>query len=140
MKPAILSMAVMVLLGMGCQPGSKLVPVSGVVTLDGKPLANANVSFQPDSGGSSTSQAAGSSAVTDANGAYRLSSGENDQPGAQVGKHRVEINLVVASDDRDPKTRPPAKELPKKYNRDSELTFEVPAGGTDKADFAISSK
>jgi hypothetical protein len=51
----------------GCG-GVKYVPVSGVVTLDGKPLANAMVLFQPigDQGG------VGSTAKTDSEGRYKL--------------------------------------------------------------------
>jgi len=78
--------------------------------------------------------------VTDAGGVYSLKLMGNDQAGAVVGKHRVEINLVVASDDRDPRTRPPTKTLPAKYNRNSELNFEVPAGGTDQANFELKEK
>src|SRR5206468_11403323 len=91
-------------------------PVSGVVTLDGKPLANAHVVFQPEATSGKTNVGTGSYGVTDSNGAYTLRVADSDRAGAVVGKHRVEINLKVESDDRDPRTRPPAKVLPPKYN------------------------
>jgi len=122
----------------GCGPSTKLVPVSGVITLDGHPLANAHIAFQPDLSAEATG--GGSFAFTDANGAYSLRTFDSDQPGAVVGRHRVEINLVVESDDRDPRNRPPAKTLPPKYNRNTELRFEILSGGTDKANFNLATK
>jgi len=122
----------------GCAQGTKTVPVSGVVTLDSKPLAEANLTFQPATEGKIAG--AGSFAFTDANGAYSLRTADSDQPGAVVGKHRVEIRLVVPSYDGDPAKRPPAKTLPAKYNNQTELQFDVPAGGTDKANFDLKSK
>jgi len=134
----IVGVAALVLVNTGCSSGVKAVPVSGKVTLDGKPLASANVAFQPD--GVRAGVELSSVGVTDAGGVYSLKLMGNDQAGAVVGKHRVEINLVVASDDRDPRTRPPTKTLPAKYNRNSELNFEVPAGGTDQANFELKEK
>ncbi len=52
----------------GCGPSSdvpKLAPVHGVVTMDGKPLANATVRFIPESGRPSVG-------VTDEQGRYEL--------------------------------------------------------------------
>jgi hypothetical protein len=114
------------------------VPVSGIVTLDGKPLGEANLTFQPATEGKIAG--AGSFAFTDASGAYSLHTVDSDQPGAVVGKHRVEIRLVVPSYDGDPAKRPPSKTLPAKYNSQTELQFDVPAGGTDKANFDLKSK
>jgi len=125
----------------GCGAGIKVAPVSGVVTLDGKPLANAHVVFQPETSAGKTNVGVGSYGDTDASGKYTLKTADNDQPGAVVGKHRVEIDLRQAeSDDRDPKTRPPAKTLPTKYNRQSELQFEVKAGGSSDANFELKSR
>jgi hypothetical protein len=117
---------------------AKVVPVSGVVTLDGKPLASAHIAFLPEDVNSKS--AIGSYGVTDTSGAYALKSFDNDQPGAFVGKYRVEIEPKTESDDRDPKLRPPPKTLPAKYNRNTELRFDVNVGGTDKANFDLTSK
>ena len=125
----------------GCGSASKVVPVSGVVTLDGKPLANAHVAFQPQSTGKTSAAGIGSYGFTDTSGTYTLKLFDSDAPGAVIGTHRVEINLKVEADDRDPRARPAAKALPAKYNRDTELTCEIPPGGTDKANFdLVSSK
>lgn len=122
----------------GCAQSTKTVPVSGVVMLDGKPLAEAHVTFQPATEEKTANS--GSFAFTDANGAYSLRTFEGEQPGVVVGKYRVSINLVTPSYDGDPAKKPPAKTLPAKYNRQTELQFDVPAGGTDKANFDLKSK
>jgi hypothetical protein len=137
--PVWLVVAIAVLFG-GCNPAGKVVPVSGVVTLDGKPLANAHLAFQPQAAGGTTSAGTGSYALTDASGAYKLRLADTDQPGAVIGSHRVEINLQIEADDRDPRTRPPAKVLPARYNTSTELRFEVKPGGTDKANFDLKSR
>src|SRR5436190_410017 len=82
----------------GCGSGSKVAPVSGVITLDGKPLPNAHVAFQPEAGKGSINAGTGSSGVTDASGKYTLRMADSDQVGAVLGTHRVEINFKVESD------------------------------------------
>jgi hypothetical protein len=124
----------------GCGAGTKVAPVSGVVTLDGKPLANAHVAFQPRATGGTMNAGTGSYAVTDADGAYKLLMADTGKPGAVVGRHRVEINIRGETDDRDPRLRPPPKVLPAKYNRETELEFDVQPGGTGTATFNLSSK
>jgi hypothetical protein len=131
----------------GCG-GATYVPVSGVVTMDGKPLPNAMVFFQPigDSGG------VGSTAKTDSDGRYKLeASTPIPTTGALVGKHRVTIGSVPStlsnpndSDAANPggKAAPKlAKDtIPERYNTKSELEFDVPSSGTDKANFDLKSK
>jgi hypothetical protein len=126
----------------GCGSGSdKVVPVSGTITLDGQPLAGANITFQPTGGEKAGSAGPGSGAVTDAAGKYVLKTAEAKPcPGAVVGKHTVRI--TGAQDQRaadDDTQRPPAKDPVPAHYRDGSLTFEVPAAGTDKADFALQS-
>jgi hypothetical protein len=124
---------------LGCGSRSSVVPVSGIVTLDGKPLGNAYVAFQPVVNTGEKPAGPGSYGNTDSNGAYSLKLMDNDEPGAVIGNHRVEINLKVESDDRDPKSRPPAKTLPQRYNRQSELQFKVEPGGSKAANFDLKS-
>jgi len=124
----------------GCGSAAKVASVSGTVTLDGKPLPNAHVAFQPVAEGASHNVGQGSVGVTDAAGHYTLNLTDTGESGAAVGKHRVEINLKMESDDRDPKLRPPPKKLPERYNRSTELEFDVPASGTDQANFDLKSK
>src|SRR5262245_30088123 len=88
---------VAVLAGMlicGCSESSKpykTAPVSGVITLDGQPLAAAHVTFMPapeaKSGSQSGPEAAGE---TDSSGRYSLKTVFGDD-GASVGKNRVMI-------------------------------------------------
>jgi hypothetical protein len=125
----------------GCS-SQTVVPVSGRVTLDGKPLAGVHVGFQPMGGGKEPNPGGGSYAITDESGGFTLRMVENDEPGAVVGKHRVEITArSQVPDNIDLPTRPkPKVPVPEKYNRASELTFEVPAGGTSAANFELKSQ
>jgi hypothetical protein len=130
------------LLGAAGCGGQKYAPVSGRVTLNGKPLANATVEFQPATPpGTAYAPAPGSSGKTNANGEYRLlvATGET---GAWVGTHRVMINAYahdVSEGDERPRGGPKQKNvIPVDWRSpDSKQTFEVPPGGTDKADFDI---
>lgn len=94
--------------------------VSGVIRLDGDPLIRADVEFIPEAGLVSGSNISSSFARTDVNGQYTLVyvRGVN---GAYVGKHRVEI-----------KGSPTSKVfVPKWYNVESKLDFEVKKGQND---------
>jgi hypothetical protein len=121
----------------GCG-GSNLsvAPVSGTVTLNGQPLADAVVMFEPmDSSGTNTPTSNGR---TDGQGHYVLSIPVTNDKGAVLGKHLVRIMAAKtdkpSSDDSMTKIEEP---VPAKYNAKSELTFEVKPGGSDKADFAL---
>lgn len=61
----------------------KIAPVSGVVTLDGQPLPDAEILFQPTSGRASTG-------MSDENGEYTLLFNRNTY-GAKVDNHDVSI-------------------------------------------------
>src|SRR4051794_4970198 len=77
-------------LAAGCS-GPKLVPVSGQVTLNGRPLKNVRVEFHPDpdQGASGPS----SSGVTDDDGRFTLiCPARANAPGAVVGHHRVVLS------------------------------------------------
>jgi hypothetical protein len=136
----LLMLAVLCLSGCGSSDGYTLVPVSGTITLDGKPLAGASVSFQRTGG--DTTVGPGSGAVTDASGKYELKTAEaNSQMGAVVGQHVVRITGVqdqrAADDDT---AHPMAKDpVPPRY-RDRGLNFDVPKDGTDKANFELTSQ
>ena len=137
--PWVLLVALLVVVP-GCG-GPKFAAVSGRVTLNGKPLANATVSFQPIATEGSSNPGPGSAAKTDANGAYTLET-STGQSGAVVGQHRVIISALESqvgeSDARPPRGGwPLADKVPPRYNANTTLSFEVPSGGTDKADFAL---
>jgi hypothetical protein len=73
-------------LGCGSEPGELLLPVSGRVTLSGRPLTSGTVSFRPDSarGNASLHHPTG---TIDALGGYTLSVVKS--PGAPPGWYRV---------------------------------------------------
>lgn len=145
MRATILGPAVALPLALvvGCGSGAKYAPVSGRVTLNGQPLANATVSFQPIAEGKMDAPAPGAIGHTNANGEYTLVSADG-RSGAWVGKHRVSISAVTEQvgegDARPPRGGwPQADKVPARYNKDTQEEFTVPAAGTDKADFALTS-
>ena len=68
----------------GCGGNSKMAPVTGSVTFQGKPLPNAQVNFAPVSGGPIAS------GQTDSSGRFRLGTMSIDD-GALVGQHKISI-------------------------------------------------
>jgi hypothetical protein len=139
----VLGLALLAVLG--CGSGKKYAPVSGKVTLNGQPLANATVNFQPVAPPGSVEVAPGSSGKTNEKGEYTLTVATGEK-GAWVGEHRVLISSldpkVGEGDERPPRGGWPMKDkVPEKYRNDPKhmLTFTVPKGGTDKADFELKS-
>jgi hypothetical protein len=118
-----------------------LVPVSGVVSLDGQPLAGGIVNFQPINAGSGVNAGPGSTARTGSDGRYTLAT-IRGEPGAVVGNHRVKIySFNAETAKRSGNGAAPERErVPPRYNYNSTLTFDVPVAGTDKADFALEAK
>ncbi|MCC9608787.1 carboxypeptidase regulatory-like domain-containing protein [Blastopirellula sp. JC732] len=115
----------------GCAKSASDLPnlseMSGAVTLDGKPVTNAAVSFESANG-----QVAFGN--TDSEGRYELIFRDGAK-GAEVGPNTVRIETVLegppAPNYRDP--------IPAKYNKASTLTVEVtPDAHTH--DFALESK
>ncbi len=111
----------------GCGETAKDVPklgtVTGVVTLDEKPLAGANVQFIPENSRPST-------AITAADGKYTLRFNEKLN-GAAIGNHKVRITSA--------KTAEEPEKLPAKYNMRSDLTANVVAGA-NQFNFDLKSK
>lgn len=105
----------------GCSvkpPGMPTVaPTSGVVTMDGQPLANVSIVFMTEKGGK---VAFGG---TDASGRYELRySGK--YMGGPVGTNIVRITTIL-DEPPPPNWKDP---IPKKYNESSELRADVKAG------------
>ncbi|MSR80652.1 MAG: hypothetical protein EXS11_07980 [Gemmataceae bacterium] len=130
----------------GCG-GENIVPVSGKVTVDGKPHKGLIVSFQPLRTSTNINPGRGSAAVTDASGAFTLVY-DGTSPGAIVGKHRIKIFTQMGAEpppedtksESDPKAfnYATAREtIPIEWHERSEKEFEVPAGGTREANFTI---
>lgn len=124
----------------GCNgPEYELAPVSGRVTMDGKPLAEVIVRFQPIAERSDQpNPGPGSFGTTDQDGRYRLRTIKPDAEGAVVGTHRVYLSSKPPPQDPADDRAPVFKEIiPSKW-RDGSQTFTVPAGGTTQADFQLS--
>jgi hypothetical protein len=81
---------------LGCVDSERYstVPVSGVVTCEGKPVANATVNFTPlaDQGRPEGKRGRVALGMTDKEGRFKLTTYENDD-GAIVGKHKVTVGL-----------------------------------------------
>jgi hypothetical protein len=129
--------ALLVAAGCSSQPADQppLGRVRGKITMDGQPLAGVDIVFSPDKGRPSV-------ATTDSTGRYDLSY-INTTKGAKVGPHKVFIRPAETSPDEVPgdgsKPAAPRPVVPAKYNKRSELTAEVKAGG-NTIDFALESK
>ena len=101
----------------GCgRSGPELVDVQGVVTLDGRPLDRATVTFQPPAGRFSVAE-------TDAEGHYRLKF-TNSKFGAIPGTHTVRIISKVLYQEGVPNSGR-AELLPAKYHENTVLTADV---------------
>jgi len=133
----------------GCGEKNKYVPVSGVVRVNGKPYPNAMVYFQPVGSKEDPNPGRGSTGVTDENGKFVLKA-EDGKDGAVAGTHQIKIrtyennNMMAGFDpakgtpDRQPD--PPKGKvdpIPADWRSIGEHTFDVPAGGTDQANFEI---
>jgi hypothetical protein len=138
----------LLLTGSGCGGDPyKTAPVSGRVTLDGHPLANATLQFVPESP-KGKEPFPSSIGTTGEDGRYSLvlQSGKKTE-GAVVGKHKVFILLGAQGGPTDAPTgtgaepkRTLQKQLPEQYNRKSTLVCDVPAEGREDANFDLKSK
>ena len=109
--------------------------VSGSVTLEGQPLNDATILFDPVDGQDTASGAAVE------NGAYKV----ERAAGLKPGKYRVRI---TAGDGKTPTNEEEAggpggtnivsmDRIPPEYNEQTQQQVEVKAGGPNKFDFAI---
>jgi hypothetical protein len=121
--------------------GVKLAGVSGVVTLDGRPVPGATIVFQPHTG----KQSGGgpeSSGRCDSEGRFTLKT-IHGETGAVVAVHKVMIYPEYvktggnSSDVGGQSVVGP--DIPHKYNYESKLIFKVPPEGTTSADFQLTS-
>jgi hypothetical protein len=122
----------------GCGGGGDLAPVSGVITLNGKPTAEIAVTFQPVAASGTKNPPPSAFGVTDQDGRYSLTVLSGDRKRASVGKNHVRICAYVVGDSDDP-NRPKAKvKIPSRY-WDQPTEFVVPPGGTSSANFDLKS-
>jgi hypothetical protein len=118
-----LTPALCCLLVAGCGgPGVKLGTVKGKVTLNGRPLQGAEVTFQPTAKGT-----APSAGTTDADGRYELMY-TFDTKGAVPGEHIVTITTGGTSFDDQGIEVEQEEHVPARYNTDTELRKTVKPG------------
>lgn len=135
---------------------SGLAPVSGVVTVNGKPMKNVRVVYAPMSTGESSIVGPPSLGVTDDEGRYTLKTRNGDY-GAVVGRHSVTFNYddlehledlnAWYSNPDSPEDKAEAKsridnvkkEIARRgaISKSSKQTVTISAGGQKNADFEI---
>ena len=121
------------LAGCGGASGPGLAKVTGRVTLDGQPLPKARVVFQP-----SGPNASPSTAETREDGTFELMY-RRDAAGAMIGSHKARVTTAgLVSDDAGKETVVPEK-VPSRFNKNSQLTFEVKEG-ENNFDVSLDSK
>lgn len=141
MRAAVLTSVILLV---GCSGGGNLdtAPVTGVVTLDGKPVTSGLVRFWPE-GGRTAEGYLGD------DGKFVLRTYE-DADGATLGTHKVTVTHVSNEKPQEPdydkpevfrrrsRDKPP---IPLKYDNPeaSGLTFEVKAGEENFAELKLSS-
>lgn len=129
----------------GCQKPSNLpaqYPVSGTISLDGKPLPGAGIMFLPRG----DTRGTGAMAMTDPTGKYTLKT-DHGGPGAPEGEYAVTISKVMNRDGTPYVPNPDVAEageretLPGTYSDSMKtiLKANVPKGG-DTINFELKSK
>jgi hypothetical protein len=140
--------AIAILAGCGSANGPKTYPVSGIVTLNGKPVADALVQFSAASSPSSGSiemapGMAGAQSRTDAEGRYVMSisldRGKTTRLGLPAGDYAVTVVKMEFPGGRPNPTTPPKNTLPPKYAsaQSSQLKATVTPDGENKFDFPL---
>lgn len=128
----------------GCQRGPRIVPVSGVITLDGRPVEGAAVMYMLIPGGRIAT------GITDAQGRYTLTTHPSGN-GAYEGTHSVTVSLY--RDESSPGTNTPEGAVsgsslvkivwlvPERYSKPQEsgLLTTVKAGEKSIYDFNLKS-
>jgi len=111
--------APLVLLAACGDSGPERAEVTGTVTLDGDPLPEATVVFQPAQGSPSIGE-------TGSRGRYRLEYTAG-KTGATLGKHRVSITTGCVKGPPGNEKEVPER-VPPEYNTESQITRQVEPG------------
>jgi hypothetical protein len=118
----------------GCKQSTKLVPVEGNVTLDGKPLANAAVLLSPTRGNGPGPFFG----TTKSDGRFSLGPAGNEAGGAMPDSYIVAITTLKADPNSPDGSPPPGqKEVVPARFRDGSERFVVPEGGNRAANFNL---
>jgi hypothetical protein len=115
------------------------------VTLNGKPLANAHVLFQPEPQSGKFEAGPESVGLTDSEGRYSLSTISPERNGAMIGKHHVSVtnpeeeNKYGGGVESGWTGGKPVYTIPERYRLGTELKVEVPADGNEHLDLKLTS-
>ncbi|MCR9294999.1 MAG: DUF4198 domain-containing protein [bacterium] len=136
-KYNLLPVALLYLLG--CSSGAPTAKVEGTVTLDGKPLSDIRVLFQPENTDAKVA-GVGSFGLTDSEGKFTLKLSDSESLGAVVGPHTVILSDKLAEDPEDSDAggmaNVPKSRIPARYAK-TPLKFEVKAGEVNQAELAL---
>jgi len=75
----------------GCGDGINRVPITGLVTVQGEPLAGASVQFFPQTG----TEGEGAIGVSGSDGKFNVISSRQDDSGIPPGKYKVRVSLMM---------------------------------------------
>jgi len=137
MTRLVIATVALIAIHSGCGPSQPplpdLAPVSGLVTLDGVPVANALVYFRP------TGEGQPSVGRTSDSGRYQLEY-RDDVPGAVVGDHTVQIRTGGETLDESGEVIDEKPErIPARYNSQSKLR-ETVSTGENEISFELTSR
>jgi hypothetical protein len=130
-------------MAMGCgsaTTGPATYPVTGVVTLGGKPVESAIVQFTP---ASPDLGIAGAQASTRPDGTFvvriELDMGQTSKEGLPPGEYRVSLTKLELAPGQTTPTKPPQNVLPPKYVApdSTPLTVTVKADGENHFEFPL---
>lgn len=128
--------SLVMIVSFGCgNSESERVPVSGTITLDGKPLASGAISFLPVGRGTSAG-------TTIFNGEFSITRASGPSP----GRYRVEIDSYETTGEKIPDsdlvgrtTQRTRQVIPAKYNRESTWIVDVKSDGNKPFVFELRS-
>jgi hypothetical protein len=121
----------------GCKQGTKLVPVEGNVTLDGKPVAGATVLLSPTRGNGPGPFFG----TTKSDGRFSLGPAGNEAGGAIPDSYILVITTIKAEPNSPDGSPPPGqKEFVPATFRDGSERFVVPEGGDRGVNFNLKTR
>lgn len=130
----VLTAMLAILAAVGCGPAPTV--MTGVVTLDGKPVERAGLEFYPVAGDGQTS-----CAFTDAAGRYRVTVSPTKSR-VVIRATRIVGKVHLDDDPKQPLIDAHEQYLPERYTdrRSSQLTADPKAGATRTANFELTSE
>ncbi|MDR3198989.1 MAG: hypothetical protein LBU34_14075 [Planctomycetaceae bacterium] len=132
LKNVVLFFVCCTLLIAGCTKRDSVVPVSGKVILQGKPIADCNITFQP----TTKNPIVAASGLTDTEGNFSLETIESPRrKGAVSGEYHVKFFWRDPAFD-ETKPKPAPYQIPAKYQQEG-IVFTVPNKGKTDVVFEL---